>query len=597
MKLDIRKRDQLRLRLGSLDDQLLLALLGGFVGIVSALIAILFRYFIQSMEWGRELALGVDEFEQLNLIDRLLLPIIGSLVIAAFLYRLPKIYRPLGVMHVIERVANHQGFIHWKNAVAQFILGGIAVASGQSVGREGPCVHLGAASASHLAQWMKLPNNSMRVMVACGVAAAIAASFDTPLAGVIFAMEVVLLEYALASFIPIILASVFGAVIARLFFGHDIAFQVPAFELNSLGEMPLFILLGLFIGTLSSLYIKGSIRVSKQFESWPLGPKIILAGVSVGLIACLYPEIMGIGYDTVNQALNGQIVFYSLFAIGVFKLLAGIMCTGLAMPAGVIGPMFVMGACFGGAFGLVSTQLFGELSHIGFYVLIGMAAMMSATLQAPLAALIALLELSGNSNILLPGMLTIIIANLMVQQVFKLPSLFHALIASQGRAIKISPLNQLLRSIGVVGVMEREFVMSSRTITRIEAQGLLAASPAWIIILDDKNKPQLLNAADLARFLLEQELSQSNTSEQDQKVSIEQGTEQQIIDLLEIPANRLAMAGVYFQANLEEALIEMEKSQVEAIYIFRKGQKDAEKIYGIMTRNDIEAQYRYRPNT
>ncbi len=571
----IKLRDQLRLRLGNLDDQLLLTVLAIVVGTFSGLISIAFRYLIEAFSWSTSFLVFGDTFESLQVSDRLLLPLLGAFALGLVLSRLPAAYRPVGIAHVIERVANYQGYMHWKNAVVQFFLGAWAIASGQSVGREGPCVHLGAASASYLAQWMKVPNNSIRVLIGCGVAAGISASFDTPLAGVIFAMEVVLLEYALNSFIPVIVASVIGAVIARLFFGHEVAFLVPNMDLASLAELPLFMLMGIVIGCASALFIRGASWLSIRGEQLPILLRFTLAGLGVGILASMQPQIMGVGYDTVNAALDGQLAFTSLLVIGVFKFLASLLCVGLAMPAGVIGPLFVIGACFGGVFALAYHWLFPGLSPVGFYVLIAMAAMMSSTLAAPMAALIALMELSGSPNMLLPAMLAVISANLVVRQYFKLPSIFHYLIETQGRSLKVSPLAQLLRNIGVVGVMERNFVISPRQVDHQQAEALLASSPIWIVVQTEDEQSHLLAANDLARILHD--------------------SEQQIFDLLDIPGTRFSLCGVYFQANLEEAIEALDESQAEAIYIYRHGLKGAEKIYGVMTRADIEAQYKYQP--
>ncbi len=150
-------------------------------------------------------------------------------------------------MRMFKRLHNHQGRLPLFNLGLQFFAGAIALLSGQSVGREGPAVHLGAGTASQLGQWLKLPNNSLRTLVGCGVAAAISASFNTPMAGVVFAMEVILMEYSIAGFVPVILASVTGAAVAQATFGNAPAFSVAPLQMSSLSELPLIIFCGLII--------------------------------------------------------------------------------------------------------------------------------------------------------------------------------------------------------------------------------------------------------------------------------------------------------------------------------------------------------------
>src|SRR5690606_38345652 len=313
-------------------------------------------------------------------------------------------------------------------AVHGFSGGVLSPLSGHSVGREGPSVHLGAATGSQLGQWLRLPNNSLRSLVACGTAAAIGASFNTPLAGVAFAMEGVLMEYTIAGFLPVILAAVSATALMRLFYGDDLAFSVPSLHMESLLEIPYFLLSGLLIGALAA----GFIQLLRSIARLAYGRAVVLrclaAGIGVGLCGLLVPEVMGLGYDTVNQALLGQIGLLALLAIVAFKTIATGIAIGAGLPGGVIGPTFVIGAAAGGVLGQLAGQLApGAASSVGFYALIGMGAMMSASLRAPLAAITAMLELTGNPNVIMPGMLTVAAATLVCSEVFKQGSVFTVL--------------------------------------------------------------------------------------------------------------------------------------------------------------------------
>ncbi len=574
--------DSIRLRLGSVDALLLLAIVGLASGILAGASNVLFRLFTESgiVLWHPET--GQGDFEGLSWHFHLGMPIVGGLVVGLFLQKLSRHRRAVGVGHVLERMVFHQGYLPWKNALVQFFVGGLTLASGMSVGREGPGVHLGSASGSWLGQRLKLPNNSIRVLVGCGAAAAISASFNTPLAGVIFAMEIVMMEYTIASFIPVILASVSGAVLSRAVFGNNVAFDVPTLQLVSLWEMPYFLLMGILIGCLAAGFIYCTTAVTRKTYEWPVWIKCGISGVAVGVIAVGIPEIMGIGYDSVNATLQGNFGWQLLALCLVGKLAATIVCSGLSMPGGVIGPSFFIGAMSGALIGFVGHQFFPEhSSSYPFYAMIGMATMMSATLQAPLAALMALLELTGNPGIILPGMFSVVVANLMVSQVFKQKSMFQSLMNAKGMTFKFNPLTQFLRRVGVAGTMERSVAVHDRHIRLLDAAQILENQPRWLLIREDNVPISLMSANDLARYLVELESSEEPMPKS--------------IDLLKIPADRQNVSSVYLQATLEEVMDTLERDSNDAAYVFRTTAPMTEKIYGVITRDAIESHYTYKP--
>ncbi|PHS17032.1 MAG: chloride channel protein [Kangiella sp.] len=592
--------ESLRIKLGSLDALPTLAALGFVCGILAGGVIVLFRLFIESgfVLWHTQETTG--DFESSPLWFRFILPTVGGFVVGYILHKVGKNYRQVGVGHVIERMSFHQGYLNWRNAVVQFLIGGLTIASGQSVGREGPGIHLGSASGSWLGQKLNLPNNSIRVLVGCGTAAAISASFNTPLAGVIFAMEVVMMEYAVASFIPLILSSVSAAILSRIVFGNNVAFIVPTVDLQSLWEIPNFILLGLVIGTVAAIFIKGTAIVSEKSSHWSTWLKCSIAGMSVGIIALAAPEVMGIGYDTVNAALHGNLTLQILIIAFVGKLLATTICSGLSLPGGAIGPSMFIGAMIGGIIGSLGAMLLPDYaSEYAFYSMVGMATMMSAILQAPLAALMTLLELTNNPNVLLPGMIAVVISNLMVSQVFKQSSIFHSQLRSKGLDLRINPLSQFLRSVGVAGLMERKLIVhDNKFISVKEADKLLSETPKWILIRQKEEANSLLAANDLARFILELkenwELKIQECKDKKLEIPDESELQKKEIDLLAIPADRQNIASVYLQANLEEALDTMERENVDAVYIFRSTSATSEKIYGILIKSKIESHYGHK---
>ncbi|BBI71036.2 hypothetical protein HAALTHF_09540n [Vreelandella aquamarina] len=222
---------------------------------------------------------------------------------------------------------------------------------GLSAGREGPAIHLGAAASSGLGLKLRLPNNSLRVLVACGTAAGISASFNTPIAGVIFAMEVVMMEYTLMSFMPVILASTMGALVAQVMYGNEPAFRIPEVALGSLMNLPWIVVIGLVIGLMAGLFIH--ISRSQRLQTLPLWLRLGVVGVGTGVLAWWFPEIQGIGYDSVAAALNNQLAINVLLALMVAKLLITAITVAGGVPIGIIGPVLVAGAATGALGGML----------------------------------------------------------------------------------------------------------------------------------------------------------------------------------------------------------------------------------------------------
>ena len=214
----------------------------GFVsGVAAALVIVAFRslFEIPLEHW---LPGGTAEsFEQLDPIWYFFLPVLGGLLIGLWLMLFAPSERKAGVAHVMDRMAYHQAKMPFKNTLVQFVGGALAILSGQSAGREGPAVHLGSAVSSQLASAFHLPNNSVRLMVGCGTAGAIAASFNTPMAGVIFAMEVVMLEYSIMGFTPVIIAAVTATLLHNTLYGAEMAFMAADIVMVNMSEMPLIL--------------------------------------------------------------------------------------------------------------------------------------------------------------------------------------------------------------------------------------------------------------------------------------------------------------------------------------------------------------------
>ncbi len=567
-----------RNRLAHVDALPQLTLLGLISGLLAGSVIIAFRLLVEG-SLGQILPEHGEYFEGLPPLLRFALPVAGALVILALLYAVKAPSRATGVGHVLDRLHNHQGYLPLRNAGVQFIGGSVALLSGHSAGREGPAVHLGAASASKLGQWLRLPNNSLRPLVACGVAAAIAASFNTPMAGVIFAMEVVLMEYTIAGFIPVILAAVAGTTLTQLVFGPGIVFTDGQQLTGHLNELPIMAAMGVIIALAAAGYIKLHSGCARHTGRWPLWLRIPLAGLIAGVGGLLVPEVMGMGYDTIGGALTGELIGPSLALVLIAKLLVTALVLGLGVPGGVIGPTLVMGACLGGATGYLASMLPFTVSEPGVYAIVGMSAMMAAVINAPLAAIIAILELTYSPGILFPGMLVVVVANLSTRWLFRCDGLFATLLEQEGKSNRPKLMQQLLSRTGVRSLMHRRFCQAQRELSPTQARALLKLQPEWLLLQD---KHLLIEPAALVQYL------ETRDSEAGDEPATERTDPDEPLDLMAIPAKRLEMVAISPNANLYEAWQTLNQSQVDALYIPAPGGG----VAGLVTREQLESYYR-----
>lgn len=563
------------------ESQISLALLATFVGLFSAGIITLFRlaYELPLEHW---LPNGSHEgFESLSSHARVILLLSSTALLIFIFSRLQPQQRKIGVGHVLQRIEQHQGYLPKTNLIAQFFGAIIALIGGHSVGREGPAVHIGAGTASQFGQLLKTPHHRLRILAACGVASAISASFNTPMAGVIFAMEVVLLEYSIKGFIPIILASVIGAIVTRAVFGHEAAFIVPSLEMGSLLEIPYILLLALVCGVLGSLFIT-TVKFVQRWNTRPIWQTWGLLGVFAAIISIYLPEVMGIGYDSVNAWLQGEVVIGLAIALLCAKLFLSGWAAAMGFPGGLIGPCLFMGAAIGVIMGQLSSYFIPEYTiNVGFYAMLGMGAMMGSVLRAPLAALMALLELTANPNIILPGMMAIVIASLTVSEIFHLPSIFRV---QTNLAVNHDPVRQLLRNTWVGQLMSQDFTSSPRLINLDSAQLMLSQQPAWVFI---ESEQQLLLSTDLARFV-EGHIEASHDDKFDAA-----DPDHVEIDCLLLPGDRKMVKSISLMANLQHALDLMQQHHIEWLVVHRDEQFN--QVVGIISREMIEQHYRYQP--
>jgi len=407
-------------------ENLYLGFLAILVGVLAAYGALGLRFGIEwiSMFWTGEHtwsgALG-----SIPWYIYLIAPVCGGLI-AGFInvYWMPKGEARV-IPGVLEALSERGGRISVRKTFAEISNNVVSVGSGASMGREAPTVALGGALASMLGQTLRLNEKEMRTMVGCGVAAGIAASFNAPIAGVLFALEVILTDYAVATFTPIVLSAVIATVIMRAHLGNESMFSIPDFTLVSSWEIPAYIMLGVTCGLLATVLLKALPRVRHAFEQYISNPlfRPAMAGLILGICALLVPEIMSIGYATVESVLLessssellGMSVPVMLFlgVLIVSKCTVSVVCSGGGFGGGMIGPSVFIGVMVGGFFGIMVHGVIPNVSEsYGAYALVGAAAMVAAMLQAPMSSILMIFELSGNYQVMMPLMAACVVAAL-----------------------------------------------------------------------------------------------------------------------------------------------------------------------------------------
>ncbi len=448
--------DNIKYPLASAKTSWQLVVLGALVGLVASAAIVCLRLGIELVQ---ESYMHVaDDFVQESYLTRFIAPLIGAAIILVIASIGHQRYHRMGIPFVLHRQRKHYGYIPFGNSLNQFFSALAAIASGFSVGREGPAVHIGAGAASLLSLRLNLPKNTTQVLTACGMAAGISASFNSPLAAVVFVLEVVVQQYRIYLFLPIMLASLIGTAVSRAFFGDIHLYSditIPA--INHTVIWPL-IVLGLIIGLTAVLFNRCLLSVMERSARISMAKRLPLAGLIVGAIACFIPQVMGSDLLALDIALSEHPQIGFLLLVLVAKFVATIAALGLGIPGGVIGVLYGLGGLMGSLLIWSLIPLFPELTVFApMAVIICMVAMMGTSLHAPLAALVAVLELSENASIIFPSLLVVVPAILISQQVFGLKSLFLEQLDLQRLSYKVSPVTHTLQDTGVLAIMRRKF--------------------------------------------------------------------------------------------------------------------------------------------
>ena len=436
--------------------------LGGLavvVGLVSAVGVWLFK---QLIELIRDLSFNhlATFLEPLGSWTVLLLPVLGGLIVGLLLHFFIGKERYHGVAGIMESVALVGGRLRYKRMPAKAIAAAISIGSGASVGPEDPSVQIGSNIGSLIGQWLHLSDERMRALVAAGAASGVAAAFNAPIAGVFFALEIILGEISGSALGVVVLSAVTSSMFTQAVVGPEPAFHVPSYAFNSIWEFPLYLGLGLLAGPLAALYIRLLYLAQDFFHQWikvPLWLKPSIAGVLVGGVGIFLPQIFGVGYDTIGKILNGESLGIALLlGLMVAKLMMTPISIAGGFPGGVFAPSLFIGAALGGVFGQTASHLFPQLELVpAAFAMVGMAALLAGAVHAPLTAILLLFEMTRDYRIILPLMFSVIISLLLSQRlqrdsVYTLGLLRKGIRLERGRDVDV------MESVQVGDVMLRE---------------------------------------------------------------------------------------------------------------------------------------------
>ncbi|MGE0628834.1 MAG: chloride channel protein [Hyphomicrobiaceae bacterium] len=441
------------------DRQFLVWLLAWVIGLAGGLATVAFRGLIGffQLPWlgsDSELVLSLSRVVPWWAI--LFAPAIGGLIVGLLLTFFVPGRRAQAVADVIEARAIGDCKIRLSAGLWSALVAALSLGSGASAGREGPVVHLGATLASFVENRFKLSPGSRRTLLASGVAAAVSASFNAPVAAVLFAHEVILAHFAPRALVPLVISSVTSTVITRLHYGDFPAFVIPRHQITSYLEFPAFALLGLVCAVVVILFEAALVltdRVAFRIEM-PLWVRPMLGGLMVGAIALVFPHVLGVGYEATDAALSGQLPLWLLLSLILAKTAATAITIASRFGGGIFSPSIYLGAMTGGAFGVMAASAFPDVgASEGLYAILGMGAVASAVLGAPFSTTLIVFELTRGWDITIALLLTIAICNGLTSAVLG-GSFFHWQLARRGLVLDAGPHQEIMRRFYVRDFMQ-----------------------------------------------------------------------------------------------------------------------------------------------
>ncbi len=478
------------------------------IGVVSGLGAVAFRWLINSFNTlffdggGNILSFMGDYYV-------ILIPAAGGLLVGPIIYFLAREAKGHGVPEVMEAVALKGGRIRPRVAIIKSLASALCIGSGGSVGREGPIVQIGSSAGSAVAQWLKLPEESITTLVACGAAGGISATFNAPIAGVLFAMEIILGRVVTHRFAYVVISSVIADFIAHSFLGTARAFVVPEFNITSPWEIGFYAILGVLAGFGGVLFTKILYWCEDIFEkiSIPEYFKPVLGGVLIGAIGLYSKDLFGVGYGGIQDALSGQLTIDVLMLMFVLKIAATSISIGSGGSGGVFAPSLFLGAMMGTAFGMAVNSLFPDIAASpAAYGVVAMAAVFSGAARAPFSAILIIFEMTGAYQIILPVMITVGISTVLARHLSK-ESIYTLKLIRRGIDIGQEEVSDVMRAITASEAMTKDFQTVPPTMKVRELMNLFqkTGSHGFPVVDEEDTLFGMVTITDVERHLGEEE--------------------------------------------------------------------------------------------
>ncbi len=491
------------------DQQLRILLIAAVVGVVAGLGAVAVRELISLGQWvfwgsrGDILASlpGVGSWRIL------LVPFLGGLFVGPLVWFLARDASGHGVPEVVQALLMRGGRIRGRVALVKGVASALTLSSGGSAGREGPMIQIGASLGSVIAQKGRLGENGVRTLVAAGAAGGLAAAFNAPIAGSLFALEVVLGDFAIASFSPVVMAGVAATVVSRGVYGSAQVFDIPQYALVSALEFVPYVALGLVAGIVAVAFTLLLYHQESAWERLPLPPwfKPAVGGLTVGLLALAFPQVLGIGHLAMDRMLEGQVGMGLLLALLVMKIVATSLTLGSGGSGGVFVPSLFVGAALGGAMGMAVSQ-WAPFPHggAGAYALVGMGALVAATSHAPLTGIVIMFELTGDYEIILPVMVACILSTVVASSL-KDESIYTQKLKWKGISLRQGREENILRHLRVKDIARRDFqsFAEKASLSEILAGAVGSSQTTFPLVTPTNGFAGIIRVQDLHRALEE----------------------------------------------------------------------------------------------
>ncbi len=550
-------------------DTIKLVFLAALVGVISAFIAIGFRYLLFSIQnlffyqnlSGREISPVNHELGYWVII----VPVIGGVLVGLITKYIAGEAKGHGVPEVMESIALHGGRMRPRIVLFKALASAFSIGSGGAVGREGPIIQVGAGAGSTIGQLLKLDSDQVKILVGCGAAGGIAATFNTPVAGIIFALEIILLELKSRSFISLVISAFFATTVSRVILGSHPAFEVPAYSFVSLYEIVFYLGLGILAGITAIILIKLVYGTEHLFEhkiNIPEFLKPALGGLIVGIIGFFLPQIFGYGYDTISALLNQELILTTILLLFIFKILAFVVTIGSGASGGIFSPSLFIGAALGAAYGWMLNTPYPDITApFGAYALVGMAAVFAATSRATFTAIIIIFELTLDYNIILPLMFSCVIADL-VAWMYSKDTIYTKKLSIRGLRISQDMEANLLDTLKVGEAMTLTYgIPEDQNIIEVHSK-LIEGNYNTTCIIDNQRK--LLGIISL------KDINKIPIAERDAKVK----------DFMSKP-----IEVAYPDETLSNALYKMAKNNLERLPVIHSSNNS--KVLGQISRNEI----------